>query len=339
MDAPFERYIRQLRLPEVGEEGQRKLSDSTVLVVGCGALGSNLANTMVRAGIGHVRIIDRDIIELNNLQRQVLFDEADVHAGLPKAEAAVRKLRQINSSVDIQGSVEDLTARNVEKALSGVSLVLDGTDNFETRYVINDACVKQGTPWVYGGVIGTTGMTMSIIPGVGPCLRCVFPTPPIAGSIPTCETEGVLGTVPALIASIQATEACKILSGAEASTGMIYVDMWKSSYRRITVSRDEKCPACVAKQFDFLADENTSWTTTLCGRNAVQITPAGDVSLELAQVSKALSSLGNVSFNGVLVQFVVDSYEIVLFPDGRAIVKGTTDEKVARSLYARYIGG
>lgn len=319
-------------------EGQRKLSQSSVLVVGCGALGSTLASTLVRAGIGLVRIVDRDVLELNNLQRQVLFDEDDVAAGLPKAEAAVSKLRKINSTVSVEGHVTDVTPKNIESLMADVSLVLDATDNFESRYVINDAAVKHGVPWIYGGVIGMTGMTMNVLPGIGPCLRCVFPTAPPAGSFPTCETAGVLNTVPAVIASIQATEALKILSGDEPSLQMVYIDVWKQSFRQMTVSRDDNCPACGLRQFDFLSTEGTAWTTTLCGRNAVQITPAEGVALELEKLSVDLATMGEVFFNGSILRFVVSDHEMLLFPDGRAMINGTDDEKLARSLYARYVG-
>lgn len=338
MTASSDRYARQIRLPEIGEVGQQKLSQSSVLVVGCGALGSTLANTLVRAGIGSLRIVDRDVLELNNLQRQVLFDEDDVAAGLPKAAAAVSKLRKINSSVEIEGLVQDLTPRNVETLMADVSLVLDATDNFESRYVINDAAVKHGKPWIYGGVIGMTGMTMNVFPGEGPCLRCVFPTSPPAGSFPTCETAGVLNTVPAVIASIQATEALKILCGGEPSLHMVYVDMWKQSFRRMAVSRDETCPACGLRRFEYLSADETAWTTTLCGRNAVQITPAGDAVIELERLKQDLSTMGDVYFNGSVLRFIVNDYEMLLFEDGRALINGTDDEKLARSLYARYVG-
>jgi molybdopterin/thiamine biosynthesis adenylyltransferase len=338
LDENFGRYARQTRLPEIGMEGQRKLSQSSVLVVGCGALGSTLASTLVRAGIGLVRIVDRDVLELNNLQRQVLFDEDDVAAGIPKAEAAVLKLRKINSTVQVDGYVNDVTPKNIESLMADVSLVLDATDNFESRYVINDAAVKHGVPWIYGGVIGMTGMTMNVIPGKGPCLRCVFPTAPPAGSFPTCETAGVLNTVPAVIASIQATEALKILCGGQPSMQMVYVDMWKQSFRQMTVSRDDNCPACGLRKFDYLSTEETAWTTTLCGRNAVQITPAAGATLELEKLSGDLATMGDVSFNGSVLRFVVSDHEMLVFPDGRAMINGTDDEKLARSLYARYIG-
>ena len=338
MEQYLERYARQIRLPEIGAEGQRRLSQSSVLIVGCGALGSTLAGTLVRAGVGSIRIVDRDVPEIANLQRQVLFDEDDVAAGLPKAQAAASKLRRVNSSVRVEGVVADVTPGNVEDLMAGVSLVLDATDNFETRYVINDAAVKHGTPWIYGGVIGVTGMTMNVIPGKGPCLRCVFPTAPAAGSFPTCETAGVLNTVPAVIASIQATETLKIIRGDEPSPLMVYIDMWKQTFRGMAVTRDEDCPACGLRRFDFLSAKHTAWTTTLCGRNAVQITPAGHAAIELEKLAGDLSTMGEVSCNGSVLRFVVHDYQILLFPDGRAMISGTDDEKLARSLYARYIG-
>jgi molybdopterin/thiamine biosynthesis adenylyltransferase len=308
------------------------------LVVGCGALGSTIASTLVRAGVGSIRIVDRDIIELHNLQRQVLFDEDDVAAGLPKAKAAELKLRRINSDVKIEGLVADVTPRNIESLMADVSLVLDATDNFESRYLINDAAVKHGKPWIYGGVIGMTGMTMNILPGEGPCLRCVFPTAPLSGSLPTCETAGVLNTAPAVIASIQATEALKILCGGQPSSQMVYIDMWKQSFRQMSVTRNADCPACGSGQYEYLSSEQTAWTTTLCGRNAVQITPAENVELDLGRLKDALSTMGNVSFNGSVLRFTVNNHEMLLFPDGRAMISGTDDEKLARSLYARYVG-
>jgi len=338
-DLSLERYARQIRLPEIGTVGQQRLSDASVLLVGCGALGSTLANNLVRAGVGSIRVVDRDVLELNNLQRQVLFDEEDVARGLPKAEAAAAKLKMVNSSVNIEARVEDVTPRNIEALMVDVSLVLDGTDNFESRYVINDACVKLKTPWIYGGVIGMTGMTMNVLPGTGPCIRCIFPNSPPAGSVPTCETAGVLNTVPAVIASIQATEALKILCGEEPSLQMVYVDMWKQSFRSMSVSRDNQCPACALQRFDYLSSDETAWTTTLCGRNAVQITPAGHASIDLDRLSDDLATMGQVSFNGSVLRFVVNDHEMLVFPDGRAMINGTDDEKLARSLYARYIGG
>ncbi len=337
-DSDLDRYARQIRLPEIGNDGQKRLAEGAVLLVGCGALGSTLAVTLARAGVGSIRIVDRDVIELNNLQRQALFDEADAAAGLPKAIAAVEKLRSINSSVSVDGRVADVTARNIESLMAGVSLVLDGTDNFETRYLINDACVRLGTPWIYGGVIGTTGMTMNVLPGAGACLRCVFPETPPTGALPTCETAGVLNTAPAVIASLQATEAFKILCGGEPSTSMTYVDVWKQLFRQMAISPDDECPCCVHRMFEYLSAEETAMTTTLCGRNAVQITPAGDAKADLRRLSEALSAVGDVSLNASVLRFRPQGHEMLLFPDGRAMINGTDDEKLARSLYARYFG-
>jgi len=334
-----DRYSRQVLLAEIGEDGQQRLLESSVLIVGCGALGSTMAGTLARAGVGRIRIVDRDVPELHNLHRQVLFDEDDVAAGIPKAEAAARKLRRINSSIEIDAHVTDVNPRTIEALIADVSLVLDGTDNFETRYVINDACVKCGKPWIYGGVIGTTGMSMNIIPGKGPCLQCLFPDAPSPGSLPTCDTLGVFNTAPAIIASIQATEACKLILGSEETArGLIHVDVWAGTFQRIDVKRTEGCPACGLNRFDYLTVRETSWVTSLCGRNAVQITPAKSTSISLDRLSEALARVGRVSYNGLLLQFEVEGRELMIFPDGRVIVKGTTNESVAKGLYAKYVG-
>ena len=334
-----DRYARQRVLPEIGSEGQEKLLKTAVVVIGCGALGSVQAQLLARAGVGLIRIIDRDVLELNNLQRQVIFDEDDVAAGLPKAEAAVRKLRKINSSIEIEGMVEDVTPRNIEGLITDVDLVLDGTDNIETRYLINDACVKHKKPWIYGGVIGTTGMAMPILPGDGPCIRCLFPETPPPGSLPTCDTVGVLNTAPSTVASIQVTEAIKLLVGKSISKHrLLTLDLWTESYRFITVQKDENCPCCGQDRFDFLEAKQVSWTTTLCGRNSVQISPSRATVLSLDDLSKRLAPAGKVSYNGLLLQFQIGDHEMIIFPNGRTIVKGTTDEAVAKSLYSKYLG-
>jgi len=334
-----DRYARQRVLPEIGSEGQEKLLNAAVVVIGCGALGSLQAQLLARAGVGRIRIVDRDVLEMNNLQRQVIFDEEDVAAGLPKAEAAARKLKKINSSIEIEGLVEDVTPRNIEGLIADADLVLDGTDNIETRYLINDACIKHQKPWIYGGVIGTTGMTMPVLPNEGPCIRCLFPDPPPPGSLPTCDTVGVLNTAPATVASIQVTEALKLIVGSGASEHrLLTIDLWTGSYRFVTVQKNENCPCCGEGRYDFLEAKEVSWTTTLCGRNAVQISPARAVTLSLDDLSKRLAQAGKVSYNGLLLQFQVSDHELVIFPNGRTIVKGTTDEAVAKSLYAKYLG-
>ena len=246
------RYERQMLLPELGEEGQRELLASRVVIVGCGALGSNLATLLVRAGVGYVRIVDRDLLETHNLHRQVLFDEDDL--GRSKAVAAARKLRRINSGVTVEEHHEEVNAANLEQYVSDVDVVLDGTDNFETRFLVNDACVKHGIPWVYGGVIGCTGMTMTVLPGSGPCLRCLFPDPPPPGVLPTTATHGVLNTAPALIADLQATEAIKLLVRPEdLRVDLLSVDLWGRSFRSLEVERDPSCPTCGQRHFEFLA--------------------------------------------------------------------------------------
>jgi adenylyltransferase/sulfurtransferase len=333
------RYSRQLLLEQIGSKGQEKLLQSTALIIGCGALGSTAASLLTRAGVGKLLIADRDVPELTNLHRQFLFDEEDVTNGLPKAEAAARTLRRINSTVQIIGLVTDITAFNIEDLVRDVSIVVDGTDNFETRYLINDACIKLKKPWVYAGVIGTTGMTMNIFPEEGPCLRCLFPEPPPPGSLPTCETFGILNTIPALIASIQATEACKILVHSKmVSHEIAHIDVWHNSFQRLKVYRSEKCPACVTRTFDFLSKRKTVWVSKLCGRKAVQITPPTKPEFSFERLSKLLSHVGEVTYNDLLLKALIDEYELILFRDGRAIVKGTDDESVAKGVYTKYIG-
>lgn len=334
------RYSRQILLPKIGESGQAKLQEGSALIVGCGALGSVISEVLVRAGVGVVRIIDRDFVELSNLQRQVLFDEEDVAQRMPKAEAAVRKLRQINSTIQIDALVADVNPRNVEELVAQASIVLDGTDNLETRYVLNDACVKLNKPWVYGGAVGTEGLIMAIVPNEGPCLRCLFPEPAPPGGLTTCDTAGVLGTTPLIVAAIQATEAIKLLVGDTDGVGhLTSLDVWHSQFHRTKVKRQSDCPTCHDREFRFLSSGGVAWVTTLCGRNAVQITPAEAVSVDLESLRVTLAKVGQTQFNGLLLTFIVDERELIVFPDGRAIVKGTTDEAEAKTLYARYVGG
>lgn len=335
----LERYIRQIIFPPLGEEGQRRLLDSSVVIVGCGALGSHIANTLTRAGVGHIKIVDRDYIELNNLQRQILFDEEDIERGLPKAIAAAEKLRKINSQVEIEPLVADVHPRNVEEIIKGMDLVLDGTDNFETRYLINDACVKHDTPWIYGGAVGSYGMTMNIIPHQTPCLRCLFVQIPPPGSTPTCDTAGILGAVPALIGAIEANEALKLLTGkGRPNQGLIHIDLWENTFEIFQVARQEACPVCGQGRFEFLEAKEVAMVTSLCGRNAVQITPVAEVTISLPSLAKRLQAIGEVTFNEFLLRFQVNDYLITVFLDARAIIRGTSDETVARSLYAKYIG-
>ncbi len=337
------RYVRQIRFPPVGEEGQRRLQSSTVLLCGCGALGSVLANTLARAGVGRLRIVDRDFLELNNLQRQVLFTEQDVADRLPKAIAAAERLRAINSQIDVVPVVADVEAGNIESFLDGADLILDGTDNFETRYLINDVAVKHGVPWVYGGCIGAEGQTMTILPGETACLRCLMQDAPPPGTTPTCDTAGILGPIVNVIASFQACEAIKILSGHRdaVSRCLTVIQMWDNRVRQVDVSslRDQvHCPTCRDRRFDWLDGERGSHTAVLCGRNAVQLSFPNRNHISLDALSDQLSGVGEVTRNAFLLRLTVDLYEITVFPDGRAIIGGTDDIAEARNVYAKYIG-
>lgn len=335
----LERYIRQIIFPPLGEEGQRRLLDSSVVIIGCGGLGCNIASLLTRAGVGHIRVVDRDYVEWDNLHRQVLFDEEDVERGLPKAIAAAEKLRKVNSQVEIEPLVADVHYRNVEEIIKDIDLVLDGTDNFETRYLINDACLKHDTPWIYGGAVGSYGMTMSIIPRQTPCLRCLFAQIPPPGTTPTCETAGILGAVPALIGAIEANEALKLLTGkGRLNEGLIHIDLWENTFEVFQVARQDACPACGQGKFEFLEAKEVAMVTSLCGRNAVQITPVTGVTISLPSLAQRLQTIGKVTFNEFLLRFQVNDYLITIFPDARAIIRGTSDETVARNLYAKYIG-
>jgi len=343
MDESLERYSRQIRFPGMREDGQRRLLQSRVTLCGCGALGTVLANSLVRAGVGHLRLIDRDFIETSNLQRQVLFDEQDVAENLPKAEAAARKLEAINSSVHIEPVVTDIDRTNILELVEDADLILDGTDNFEIRYLINDAAVKLAKPWVYGGCIGSHGQTMTILPGETPCLRCVFEAAPAPGEAGTCETAGVLGPIVNIIASYQATEAFKILAGRldKVNRDLLYFDVWDNVQKRIRIAPllgKVDCPCCQRKKFEWLDGDMGSHTTSLCGRNAVQVAHRMASRLTLEDLARHLESLGTVSYNRFLLKFQVESYDFTVFPDGRAIIKGTDDVDKARTLYAKYIG-
>lgn len=336
-----DRYSRQSRFWAVGPAGQARLAAARVAVVGCGALGSVAVDLMARGGVGEIVVIDRDFVELSNLQRQVLFDEADAAAGLPKAVAAARAVGRINSQVKVRPVVADVTPANVEALLDGAMVVLDGTDNFETRYLVNDACVKHGRPWIYGGAIGATGMAMAILPGETPCLRCVFPADQPAAALATCETAGVLGAIVTVVAAVQWTEAVKVLVGdrEHLGRGLATFDLWSNEYLQAGgFARRPDCPCCVERRFDYLEARATSQTTTLCGRNAVQVSPGRPLRLELGALARRLEAAGTVAASEYLVRLTLGAHELTIFEDGRAIVKGTADLALARSLYARYVG-
>lgn len=334
----MDRYSKQILFEGIGKEGQRRLGDSSVVVIGCGALGTMIATTLVRAGVGKVRIIDRDFIEYHNLQRQVLFDEDDIKNQLPKAVAAERHLRKINSSVEVEGIVADVNYTNIERFIQDADLILDGLDNLETRYLINDAALKHRIPWIYGGATSSFGMTMNIVPCETPCLRCLYPNNNIGGMAHTCDTVGVIGPAPFIVGSLQSTEAMKILVGDKnINRDVIYIDVWEGIFKRFSITSRKDCPSCQGK-FEFLETRFGAKAASLCGQNAIQIINPEVKSISLEKLAAHLKSVGEVSYSEFLLRFKVDNHEMVIFPDGRAIIKNTTDESLARGLYAKYIG-
>jgi len=333
-----ERYSRQILFGGIGPEGQQKLRSASAVLVGCGATGSALVSLLARAGVGRIRIIDRDYVEASNLQRQSLFDEADASESLPKAVAAARKISSFNSEIVIEPQVADLTPANIDTLLEAAPLILDGTDNFETRYLINDFAVKNSRAWIYTAAVGSYGLTMNIVPGQTSCLACLFPDPP-QGMVETCENAGILNSAAHLAAAMAATEAIKILVGAwqQLRRSLLSFDLW--SNQRAEVRADQPrlgCRACERREFSHLAGEGRPHIT-LCGRNSVQIHERHRP-VDLAKMSQLLEPHGRVRYNDFVLRFWREPYEMTLFPDGRAIIKGTTDTAVARSLYARYIG-
>lgn len=347
----IDRYHRQSLLPQIGIEGQARLRASSVLLVGCGALGTVIAEQLARAGVGMLRIADRDIVELTNLQRQVLFDESDVKNGLPKAIAAAERLRGINSDVRLEPHVADVHPGNVE-ALVGcdgngrpVDLVLDGTDNVTTRYLLNDVAVKHGIPWVYGACVGTEGRCMAMIPPAGPCLRCIFPEPPSPAELPTCDTAGVLAPASAIVASLQVAAAMRVLLRPPnpAAESLITVDAWQGRFRTISLEDAKRadCIACGQHQFQFLNAPADGQMTSLCGRNAVQVRPHSGGTMELSRIADKLAASGRLHRTPYLLRCELADprgVQLTIFPDGRAIVHGTADLDRARSIYARFIG-
>lgn len=336
----WERYSRQIISSVIGEEGQSKLLRSSVLLVGCGGLGSAIATILVRAGVGKIRIVDRDFVEITNLQRQILFDEDDISSSIPKAILAERKLTRVNREVKIEGIVADFNPANAESLAEGVDLIIDGLDNMEGRYLLNDLSIKKGIPWIYGTCISSYGMTFNIIPGKTPCFRCIYDNP---GTLTlTCETAGILGPVALLVASIQSAEAIKILTGKEEDLRreLLFIDLWKNEFEKIPVSHLKKddCPACGRREFEFLSGKSVSSTVSLCGSNSVQINPPGIKSIDLEKAAEILKPYGVVFFNEFLIKLFYEDYEITIFKDGRAIIKGTSDPSVAKSLYSKFVG-
>jgi molybdopterin/thiamine biosynthesis adenylyltransferase len=335
---PDNRYSRQVLFRGIGEEGQKRLAGGRVAVVGCGATGSAVASLLARSGVGTLRIIDRDYVELSNLQRQSLFDEADAAESLPKAIAGARKIAAFNSQIVIEPQVADLTPENIESLLAGMQLILDGTDNFETRYLVNDYCVKNSLPWIYAAAVGSYGVTLNILPGQTACLACVFPDPP-HGTFETCETAGILNSAVNLVASVEASEALKFLVGAQDKLRqtLLAFDVWRNERAEVAAAKPRAdCRACAERDFLHLAGEGRPHIT-LCGRNSVQIHERHRP-IDFTEITQRLSPHGAVRHNDFVLKFWHEPYEMTLFPDGRAIIKGTTDTAVARSLYARYVG-
>lgn len=352
------RYHRQMLLPGIGPEGQRRLGESHAVVVGCGALGCAAADLLARAGVGTLTIIDRDVVEATNLQRQTLFDQGDADAGSPKAEAARARLSRVNPAIRVRGVVADVTHRNAERLVRGTDgaplagVIIDGTDNFETRYLLNDLSVKLGLPLCYGGVVGSEGMSATFVPG-GACLRCVFEEPPAPGTMPTCDTAGVLGPAAAIVGACQAADAIKLLAGIPERLGgtLLHFDLWTNQRRRVDLAgaRRPDCPCCGERSFPFLDGATAQRAVRLCGRNAVQIAPpeddrAGEIDLErLADRLGPSAAGGRAITNGFLLRAVVPgvggaALELTVFRDGRAVVRGTEETEVARAAYARYVG-
>ena len=335
------RYSRQILFDGIGREGQEKLLNARVLLVGCGALGASHAEMLSRAGVGTLRIVDRDFVEYTNLQRQTLYTEDDAEQRIPKAVAAQNRIGQINSEITVEAIIADVNNSNVESFIEGCDLVIDGTDNFQVRYLLNDACVKHRTTWIYGAAVSSYGTTMTIVPGETPCLRCIFEEMPDAGSSPTCDTAGVIMPIISSIAAVQVAEAIKILTGKRDALhgSLMQIDVWQNDWRKIRLTGpNPDCVACGQRKFEFLDAESQEFAAVLCGRDAVQIAPPRPTRLDIIEMANRLCYLAPVNYNEYLLRFEVDGHELSIFTDGRAIVKGTHDPSLARSLYAKYVG-
>jgi adenylyltransferase/sulfurtransferase len=335
------RYSRQILFSGIGEEGQRKLLASRVLIVGCGALGSAHSEALCRAGLGHLRIVDRDFVEPSNLQRQTMFTEADAEKRLPKAIAAANHLREINSEIKIEPHVVDVNHSNIEQLIHGCDVVIDGTDNFATRYLINDACVKHKTNWIYGAAVGSYGVTMTIRPQQTACLRCVFEEAPPAASAPTCDTAGVIMPIINIVSAVQVTETLKLITGGvdQLHHSLMQFDVWRNEWRKIVIGAPHAdCPVCGLGQFESLSPAATETAAVLCGRDAVQISPSRPTVVDFRLLAERLRPAGDVKFNEYLLRFKTGPFELTVFQDARSIVRGTAEIATARSLYAKYIG-
>jgi len=341
-NATEERYARQTHFAGIGKEGQSKLAKSRVLIIGCGGLGSVTAELLARAGVGYIKIIDRDFLQLSNLQRQFLFDEQDIRDGLPKAVAAKRKLQHINSTIAIDAHVDDVNRFNIENLIKGIDLVIDSTDNFQTRFLINDACVKNQIPWIFGACAASYGQTMNIIPKRTPCLRCLIEKIPDINSTPTSETVGIIGPIVTTIAAIQCSEALKILTGTldYSNQKLLIIDLWENNIEYADISKvkhDHQCPVCDFKQFSFLSGKYSSSYISICGSNAVQILPFEKTDVDLKNLAIKLSEFGDPIYSEYFIKYEIDDYELAIFPDGRVIINGTTDTGIARGLYDKCV--
>ena len=336
-----ERYSRQILFDGIGEAGQARLQVARVLIIGCGALGAAQSESLARAGIGHLRIVDRDFVESSNLQRQTMFTERDAEERLPKAIAAANHIRQINSEIEVEPEVVDVNHSNIEQLLSGCDLVIDGTDNFSTRYLINDACVKHTVTWIYGAAVGAYGVTMTIRPHQTACLRCMFEEAPPAASAPTCDTAGVIMPIINTVAAVQVTEALKLLVGREDDLhgSLMQFDVWRNEWRKINtgVPRPD-CLTCALGNYETLSPDINTSAAVLCGRDAVQILPNKPAKIDFSTLAARLEGAGEVKFNDYLLRFQTGDFELTVFKDARSIIRGTNEVTIARSLYAKYIG-
>ncbi|HEX9543783.1 MAG TPA: ThiF family adenylyltransferase [Pyrinomonadaceae bacterium] len=336
-----ERYSRQILFSGIGKEGQARLLQSRVLIVGCGALGSAQAESLARAGVGNLRIVDRDFVEASNLQRQTMFSERDATERTPKAIAAASHIHEFAAAINVEPEIADVNNSNIERLIKDCDVVLDGTDNFATRYLINDACVKHEVDWIYGAAVGSYGVTMTIQPHQTACLRCVFEEVPPAASAPTCDTAGVIMPIISVVAAVQVAEALKLLTGKHESLhrSLMQFDVWRNEWRKINPGPPSPgCITCTLGRFETLETSAGDLAAVLCGRNAVQISPAQATQLDFAQLAARLEPTGEVKFNDYLLRFRTGEYEMTVFQDARSIIRGTSEVKTARSLYAKYIG-
>ena len=336
-----DRYSRQILFAGIGEEGQRRLAESRVLIIGCGALGSAQAEILARAGVGKLRIVDRDFVEFSNLQRQTMFTENDAANRLPKSIVCANHLGEINSAISVEPEIADVNYSNIERLIAECDVVLDGTDNFATRYLINDACVKHNVNWIYGAAVGSYGVTMTIRPNESPCLRCVFPEAPAVASAPTCDTAGVIMPIINIVAAVQLSEALKLLTGqkTELHNSLMQFDVWRNEWRRVSIGVPvTDCLTCSQHEFATLEPDNRDFVAVLCGRHAVQVSPSQPAQVDLNLLGERLASSGEVKLNDYLLRFQTGEFEMTIFQDARSIIRGTDDVATARSLYARYIG-